>query len=721
MSTNLATILVGLGYDLSALEKGAPEAFRMINQQTLGMSAEMKRTSREGAEAWRLIDEALGIHVSRPLTRLITQEFPAFANAMAGLLGAGAFGALAVAGVEFFDKVVKKIEGAREAQEKYAEASKGLDETIGNVLGGIDKKFLELTSKDHTLHIRLQGAEEAKQGIDQISKALDAMQAADEKANAWTTRVEAGIGDFFSHEAEGFVNILDLINTVNTHGAQVGVVHDAIYGTQALSNMKDALKNMRDAFNEALNTDRLKGTHEAFDLAQKDIKIATAYLNDMKTAGDSAGVKLAEDAKRFYESSLQVEQGVKKVEDAQAAQQAHKEAEAQRKEDIREIQGDLKRWNDAANEFWQTWMKINAEIEASNAKLSEIALSESLARSQRAQKLFFPEIGQVGPPPGAPMLKDQEELEKVTTDQNQSWKVAGQILEEIETPAQKYAAALAILKQLQADGRLTTDQFVLAQQKLNEQLQSAADKMAKLLREGGAAGGAQAFMMQLMGDTSKGSTGQFTFDFLTKSLQGFEDETVKAITTGKASWRSYFDSLEQMALKFALNKTFSDLFKTLGESSFGKSLGLGSLMGAANPSQTANTTALGANTLAVTANTASLDAFIASAGARAAGGGADILNLFPIPGFASGTDFAPGGMAWVGENGPELVNLPSGSSVTPGSAARGAQVTSPIYIDARGAQMGVGEQIARSWEQNGPALVTRAVVEAFERQRRSLS
>ena len=36
-----------------------------------------------------------------------------------------------------------------------------------------------------------------------------------------------------------------------------------------------------------------------------------------------------------------------------------------------------------------------------------------------------------------------------------------------------------------------------------------------------------------------------------------------------------------------------------------------------------------------------------------------------IPGFAGGTDFAPGGLAMVGERGPELVNLPRGSSVTP--------------------------------------------------------
>lgn len=36
-----------------------------------------------------------------------------------------------------------------------------------------------------------------------------------------------------------------------------------------------------------------------------------------------------------------------------------------------------------------------------------------------------------------------------------------------------------------------------------------------------------------------------------------------------------------------------------------------------------------------------------------------------FPGFADGTSFAPGGMAWVGERGPELVNLPRGAQVIP--------------------------------------------------------
>lgn len=50
------------------------------------------------------------------------------------------------------------------------------------------------------------------------------------------------------------------------------------------------------------------------------------------------------------------------------------------------------------------------------------------------------------------------------------------------------------------------------------------------------------------------------------------------------------------------------------------------------------------------------------------GGGGDITlggPAGPVPFYADGVDFAPGGMAIVGERGPELVNLPRGSSVIP--------------------------------------------------------
>lgn len=58
------------------------------------------------------------------------------------------------------------------------------------------------------------------------------------------------------------------------------------------------------------------------------------------------------------------------------------------------------------------------------------------------------------------------------------------------------------------------------------------------------------------------------------------------------------------------------------------------------------------------------------------GGGGGLGALFGMPAFASGTNFAPGGMALVGERGPELVNLPRGSQVIPndkiGAPAGGA-------------------------------------------------
>lgn len=72
-----------------------------------------------------------------------------------------------------------------------------------------------------------------------------------------------------------------------------------------------------------------------------------------------------------------------------------------------------------------------------------------------------------------------------------------------------------------------------------------------------------------------------------------------------------------------------------------------------------------------------------------------ILGGLKIPGFANGTSFAPGGLAMVGERGPELVHLPRGARVTPNSDIGGGGVTvnfAPV-IDARGADAGAVARI----------------------------
>ncbi|MER8827235.1 tape measure protein [Mesorhizobium sp. M0938] len=51
-----------------------------------------------------------------------------------------------------------------------------------------------------------------------------------------------------------------------------------------------------------------------------------------------------------------------------------------------------------------------------------------------------------------------------------------------------------------------------------------------------------------------------------------------------------------------------------------------------------------------------------------------------IPGFANGTNSAPGGMAIVGERGPELINLPRGSQVIPNNRIGGAQQAQRVHV-----------------------------------------
>src|SRR5690606_38930943 len=78
-----------------------------------------------------------------------------------------------------------------------------------------------------------------------------------------------------------------------------------------------------------------------------------------------------------------------------------------------------------------------------------------------------------------------------------------------------------------------------------------------------------------------------------------------------------------------------------------------------------------------------------------------LFGSIKIPGLASGTNYAPGGLALVGERGPELVNLPRGSQVIPNHKLGGGGVTvaPQINIDARGADAAglarVEQQVAR--------------------------
>ena len=706
MSTNLGTVLVGLGYDLSALEKGAPEAFRLINSQTLGMSAEMKRASREGAESFRLIDEALGIHLSRPLTRLLTQEFPSLAKGLQSILGVGVVGALGVAGVELFDKIAKGIEHAQKAEEAFQDSMRKTATVFSDASQSFAKeeKARSLAGLDKALfEIDYSSVEEGRKKIEQLAEAMDKEAKASAEANKWTTKLLAGIGDF-AHVA---------FSTRSTLGQE---------------DIGKRFEEFRRQFDELSKLDALKGTHEGANLIASELEKAQTALTAM-SALKLTGVDQFKGFARsllgggvtigFTQAEIDAQQkfidNLKKISDLLGLarkDQTGKDSDARaadalkaQQEVIRELQGDLKGWNDEADKGWKTWIKINEEIEKA-AGVDFSGKTSTGAGTLGIGGRRLPSLGQIGPPPGAPQLSDLAELDKVTSDQNESWKKAGEIVASLETPLQKFSAQLAIVKELENQGRISTAQFAQAQQLLQEQLEQTEQRMEKLLKSGGAAGGLQAFLIQMQGEASKGSSGQFTFDILNKGLQGFEDETVKALTGAKTSWTQYFASLDQMALKFLLNKELASLFKGFaGGSTIGG-------QGAAAATQ------LSAGTLMQTAATTQLAAaqLMAAGSGGGAGGIASLMDVFPA--FAGGTDFAPGGLSLVGENGPELVNLPSGASVTPNSMLRGGH-TFVANIDAKGAEIGVEAKIARALEEAGPRFIMQAVVESSEAQRRT--
>jgi hypothetical protein len=72
-------------------------------------------------------------------------------------------------------------------------------------------------------------------------------------------------------------------------------------------------------------------------------------------------------------------------------------------------------------------------------------------------------------------------------------------------------------------------------------------------------------------------------------------------------------------------------------------------------------------------------------------GGKDLnakLHSLKIPGFATGVENFSGGLAVVGERGPELVNLPRGSSVIPNNQIGGAGGTTNVNITFTGPMLG---------------------------------
>jgi phage-related protein len=104
----------------------------------------------------------------------------------------------------------------------------------------------------------------------------------------------------------------------------------------------------------------------------------------------------------------------------------------------------------------------------------------------------------------------------------------------------------------------------------------------------------------------------------------------------------------------------------------------------------------------------SMGGILSSIGGRMVDTGLNSLfSGFKIPGFAMGTNFAPGGVAMVGEKGPELVNLPRGSQVIPNKNLGGGIADVRVSVDQNGNLQAFVERVSSG--------VTRQGISAYDR------
>jgi hypothetical protein len=766
MSLNVGNISARFGLDPAEfLEKmrGVSGATKFFSDE---MKRSMKDSSREGAESFRLIDEALGIRVSRPLTRILTQEFPALATGLQSILGASVFGALASVGVEAFDKVAKSVEKAMHAQEEWKASIAKTEATIESVADSYARKIAEANGLDPMMKRAMAGADEAKNAFDKVAAAIDEEnKKALEAAGTWT-QFKAAIGDTW-HE----------IFTSN-----------AGLDTEKLQGQLGTLKT---EIQEAFRLDALHGTHEAMQVFQRDLDLSTQKLQELVAQRDKEAAAAAQppDATlwmrgkqtakpeqkvtpeqiaavqqwvNLLEHAKEIEQDREKLEKADAgaaarAQALRDEAVAQEKLSAlyREMGSSLARLQPETDPL----KKLNAEIDGfeykAEAAFESLRQSSASALSMKAataeldryeEKLEALRVkgrrdleltaatanlpakiaptGQApvfAPPTAMPTLGAGglagAKLDTFAKDQTAQLKMAAQAYEAGMTAQEKYRLGAQELDLLVKENLIDDTARAAAMTQLDEQLVKAAssthklqEEMQKMLeRSDSAAAGVKAWALQLQ--IAGAETGKFTYDVLTASTKGAEEDAtntlfaileeqrgghLKLIHDLEAMWSGYFKNLATMGMKAGMDRALAPLGKAITGGMSGKQqqtdplagtaqkgVGgvLGQLFGAAKPGANGAAALTSAGTMLHTAATALMSAATAlrasaaggvGGGASASGDGSlfaapanDILGSIPF--FSGGGDATPGSSFISGEAGAEKVDLDrsGGAHITP--------------------------------------------------------
>lgn len=182
------------------------------------MARQWKKTGRDGQEGLRLIDEALGIHVARPVARIVSETFPSLGKAMSAILPGVAFTALGVAIFEFAEGISRKMEEAKKKQEEYTEAVQKTKLVIAETDAASELRLDKALAKGAALagdtkgEVHFKGLVADAEAVDQMAKSVDKLVEA-ELREARAKQAQMGFwaaAGAIAHEAFSFESTLQV-------------------------------------------------------------------------------------------------------------------------------------------------------------------------------------------------------------------------------------------------------------------------------------------------------------------------------------------------------------------------------------------------------------------------------------------------------------------------------------------------------------------------------
>jgi hypothetical protein len=612
-----------------------------LNQR---MSAEMKRTSREGAESFRLIDEALGLHVSRPLTKILTQQFPAFASALQSLVGAGVVGALGAVAFEFGEHIAKKMEEAKKREEEYADAVRKTTSVIADARAESEQRLNETLGKDAGVR--------GDRGVEAYYKGLATDAANVERMAKFTDQL-----------TEALRREVTALAALEPHMSVIAKFWHELWNdssTLGIEKINEQVKQFQDKFADLSRQDALKHTTTAADYLNAQLAAAKKKLDEMPGATKNVmmsiapGAAIAAKAPLYSPEEIATQKLVldrmNQIKDQQKADVTNAAADKQLERDTEAKHADeeltkaidkiraaqarmLEESNRFGMELHQALDKTD-EIDALDAAFKKTLATLAQYRAMVGGTAFFKEFGvsadqlaqQLAQVTG--QLESQAQLKRflestretkgdiapafpIATQARamptlaQGGAVAGELAAFAEEPRQQ----IEMMKKAFAEALTPVEKFTIAQKELDSILRNV-DGTFKAGAEGAAAyagamrhlteeeekaqaasrkaaDGLHAFYLELQhgGDQN----GQFTFNLLNTAFKDVEDGIAKTILATrneheqlKRMWEGYFKSLEEMALKFAMTKSLSSLVNLIpGVGGAGSGTGAGSGAGGA--------------------------------------------------------------------------------------------------------------------------------------------